>query len=221
MPFYMFIHSKSYVRLKVLISHVPSCLSVFTVFLNLLKFLAGAFRCHVHHFQGLTVPVEWASCTGTVKHWKWCTWHRKTSANNSSKLYKFLHSEVNLLIQHIIVQDQDGQHNIYRYFCSCFHESMGKLYTISFKLQGNTDDSAPLKILTCDHGICLEMAWERRSSHISYCQWLSWTHCVSILPHLPVHMIVQVFLITMKQPVSKTHDTLQHIITNKPLNLHY
>ena len=35
----------------------------------------------------------------TVKHWKWCTWHRKASAKNSSKLNKFLHSEVNLLIQ--------------------------------------------------------------------------------------------------------------------------
>ena len=33
------------------------------------------------------------------------------SAKNSSKLNKFLHSEVNLLIQHIIVQDQDGQNN--------------------------------------------------------------------------------------------------------------
>ena len=41
---------------------------------------------------------------GTVKHWKW-----KASTKNSSKLNKFLHSEVNLLIQHIIVQDQDGQ----------------------------------------------------------------------------------------------------------------
>ena len=30
---------------------------------------------------------------------------------NSSKLNKFLHSEVNLLIQHIIVQEQDGQNN--------------------------------------------------------------------------------------------------------------
>ena len=56
---------------------------------NLLEFLAEAFRCHMHHFQCLSVD------TGTVKHWKWCTWH----------------SEVNLLIQHIIVQDQDGQNN--------------------------------------------------------------------------------------------------------------
>ena len=48
---------------------------------NLLEFLAEAFRCHVHHFQCLTV------------------------------LNKFLHSEVNQLIQHIIVQDQDGQNN--------------------------------------------------------------------------------------------------------------
>ena len=38
-------------------------------------------------------------------------WHRKASAKNSSKLNKFLHSEVNLLIQHIIVQDQDGKNN--------------------------------------------------------------------------------------------------------------
>ena len=30
---------------------------------------------------------------------------------NSSKLNKFLRSEVNLLIQHIIVQDQYGQNN--------------------------------------------------------------------------------------------------------------
>ena len=44
-----------------------------------------------------------ASSTGTVMHWKWCTWHRKASAKNSSKLNKFLHSEVNLLIQQIIV----------------------------------------------------------------------------------------------------------------------
>ena len=28
-------------------------------------------------------------------HWKWCTCHRKASAKNSSKLDKFLHSEVN------------------------------------------------------------------------------------------------------------------------------
>ena len=41
------------------------------------------------------------SSTGTVKHWKWCTWHRKASAKNSSKLNKFLHSEADLLIQHI------------------------------------------------------------------------------------------------------------------------
>ena len=32
---------------------------------------------------------------------KWCSWHRKASVKNSSKLNKFLHSEVNLLIQHI------------------------------------------------------------------------------------------------------------------------
>ena len=37
--------------------------------------------------------------------------HRKASAKNSGKLNKFLHSEMNLLIQHIIVQDPDGQNN--------------------------------------------------------------------------------------------------------------
>ena len=46
---------------------------------KLLEFLAEAFRCHVHHFQCLTVPVE--------------------LAKYSSKLNKFLHREVNLLIQ--------------------------------------------------------------------------------------------------------------------------
>ena len=35
----------------------------------------------------------------------------KLLLKNSSKFNKFLHSEVNLLIQHIIVQDQDGQNN--------------------------------------------------------------------------------------------------------------
>ena len=44
--------------------------------------LAEAFRCHVHHFQCLTVPVELGA-----------------SAKNSSKLNKFLHSEVIQLIQ--------------------------------------------------------------------------------------------------------------------------
>ena len=40
------------------------------------------------------------------------------AAKNSSKLNKFLHSEVNLLIQHIIVQDQDGKNNRSIY-CEC------------------------------------------------------------------------------------------------------
>ena len=45
--------------------------------------------------------INWfTSLCKTVKHWKWCTWHRKASAKNSSKLKKFLHSEVNQLIQH-------------------------------------------------------------------------------------------------------------------------
>ena len=36
------------------------------------------------------------------------SWRRKASAKKVS-LTSFLHSEVNKLIQHIIVQDQDGQ----------------------------------------------------------------------------------------------------------------
>ena len=52
-----------------------------------------------------------ASSTWTIKHWKWCTWHQKASAKNSSKSNKFLHSLVNLLIQYTIVQDQDGRNN--------------------------------------------------------------------------------------------------------------
>ena len=35
----------------------------------------------------------------------------KLLLKNSSKLNKFLHSEVNRIIQHIIVQNQDGQNN--------------------------------------------------------------------------------------------------------------
>ena len=42
---------------------------------------------------------------------------------NSSKLNKFLHSEVNLLIQHIIVLDQDGQNNHSIKFESIFLEN--------------------------------------------------------------------------------------------------
>ena len=43
----------------------------------------------------------------------------KSFAKNSSKLNKFLHNEVNLLIQHIIVQDQDGQNDISRQAQEC------------------------------------------------------------------------------------------------------
>ena len=60
--------------------------------IQLTEFLAEAFRCHVHHFQCLTVPVEL---------------HRKASAKNSSKLNKFLHSEVNELLHFIFGIDYD------------------------------------------------------------------------------------------------------------------
>ena len=67
---------------------------------QLTEFLAEAFRCHVHHFQCLTVPVEL---------------HQKASAKNSIKLNKFLHSEINLLIQDIekIVSPYKKEHTIY------------------------------------------------------------------------------------------------------------
>ena len=57
---------------------------------QLCEFLAEAFRCHVHHFQCLTVR----------QALKMMHMACKASAKNSSKLNKFLHSEVNLLIQH-------------------------------------------------------------------------------------------------------------------------
>ena len=59
---------------------------------NLLEFLAEAFRGHRDRQALKMMP-------------------RKASIKKSSKLNKFLHSEVNLLIQHIAVQDQDGQNN--------------------------------------------------------------------------------------------------------------
>ena len=40
--------------------------------------------------------------------------YKQLSTKNSSNLNKFLHSEVNQLIQHIIVQDLDGQNNVVR-----------------------------------------------------------------------------------------------------------
>ena len=46
-------------------AYVRCCINRFTLLcknlLNLLDFLAEAFRCHVHHFQFLTVPVELAA----------------------------------------------------------------------------------------------------------------------------------------------------------------
>ena len=63
---------------------------------NLLEFLAEAFRCHEHRDRQVLKMMQM---------------HRKAFDKNPSKLNKFLHSEVNLLIQHIIVQDQYGQNN--------------------------------------------------------------------------------------------------------------
>ena len=53
------------------------------------------------------------------------------TAKNSSKLNKFLHSEVDLIIQHIIVQDQDGQNNnIKNYVSLTGTETSGFLYQL-------------------------------------------------------------------------------------------
>ena len=62
----------------------------------------------MHPFQCLTVPVEFHTGLSSIEN----------DADGIEKLLlktqvseTFLHSEVNLLIQHIIVQDQDGQNN--------------------------------------------------------------------------------------------------------------
>ena len=41
--------------------------------------------------------------TRTVKHWKWCPWHRKASAKTQVSLTRFLQSEVKII--HIIEQN--------------------------------------------------------------------------------------------------------------------
>ena len=107
---------------------------------------------------------RWNSSTGTVKHWKWCTWHRKASAKNSSKLNKYLHSEVNLLIQHIIVQDQDGQNNMLlpsiwlgwalRFVGTCLPADCVYSQQCLSWMQLCTDDTNPLFLLASSHGFC-------------------------------------------------------------------
>ena len=69
---------------------------------HLLKFLAEAFQCHVHHFQCLTVPVELAQVPLGLSS-------IENDAHSIKKLLlkiqvseKFLHSEVNLIIQYNI-----------------------------------------------------------------------------------------------------------------------
>ena len=73
----------------------------------LLEFLAEAFQCYVHHFQCLRVPGLFiifnvaGSGLSIIE-----TLLLRTQISE-----KFFISEVNLLIQHIIMQDQDGQNN--------------------------------------------------------------------------------------------------------------
>ena len=74
----------------------------------------------LHYARTCSTYLSLFSRSFNVKHWKWYTWHRKASAKNSSKLNKFLHSEVNQLIQHIIVQDQDGQNNNTKTYIASF-----------------------------------------------------------------------------------------------------
>ena len=95
-------------RIGKYLEYVYCCINRFTLLcknlFNLLEFLVEIVDAMCIIFNA------WRS-TGTIKPWKWCTWHRKASAKNSSKLNKFLHREVNQLIQRIIAQDQDGQNN--------------------------------------------------------------------------------------------------------------
>ena len=87
-----------------------------------------------------------ASFTGSVKHWKWCKWHRKASAKNSSKLNKLLHNEVNLLIQpifmlNIYINLRSNLKNPYFIF-----QSYINLYC--YFIPGWTWKQTPLKIIT-------------------------------------------------------------------------
>ena len=47
------------------------------------------------------VKLTLISSTRTVKHWKWCIWHRKASAKTQVSLTRFLQSELKII--HIIV----------------------------------------------------------------------------------------------------------------------
>ena len=83
-----------------------SCINRFTSLSknlsNLLEFLAEVFDAMCIIFNASPGPSSIENDADGVE---------KTSAKSSNKLNKFLHSEVNLLILHIIVQDQDGQNN--------------------------------------------------------------------------------------------------------------
>ena len=68
-----------------------------------LEFLAEAFRCHVHHFQCLTVPMEPSSIENDAHGIE------KLLLKTQVSWTCFLHSEVNQLIQHIIMKVQDSK----------------------------------------------------------------------------------------------------------------
>ena len=52
---------------------------------------------------GLLGQKKKSCCFVHLKHWKWCTWHRKASAKTQVSLTKFLQSEVKII--DIIVQN--------------------------------------------------------------------------------------------------------------------
>ena len=99
---------------------------------NLLEILAEAFRCHEHHIQCLTVPVELAAMfrfivvgralqpvpPGPSSIENDAHGIEKLLLKTQVGLTSFLQSEVKII--HIIVQDQDGQNNILQRFNELF-----------------------------------------------------------------------------------------------------
>ena len=91
------------------------------------------------------LPVFWI-VTNPVS-WRICCINRFTSLcenlfnlleflAEAFRLNKFLHSEINLLIQHIIVQDQDGQNNILYLIVHKIYQNYGLPSMILHNLRG-------------------------------------------------------------------------------------
>ena len=82
--------------------------------LLILCFFSRSFSMPCASFAMLDGHGGTGSGTSSIKHEAHGI--EKLPLKNSSKLSKFLHSEVNLLIQHIIMQDQDGQNKQQMFF---------------------------------------------------------------------------------------------------------